>query len=393
MKLKKKANGVYFIDVEVPDGEGGVKRARISLETKDQPEAEKQLLAWKLGNHPKHPNNGLNAHHKGSRYASVRQTPSSNGMTMRKLFDMCLEDREVWKLVRSQNTLRSNIKILNEHFGDLHPREVTEDRIRELADYWHEEGYAPATVKRKMETLKRALSAAVKRYKEDGERLIPFRPEFPTIDVENTRDRILEYHEEEVVFACIDARMRKQPNRNWWHFKIFLRVLLDTAFRRSEAMRLGPDNVRIDSDSMGNPVHVLSLQRYTTKNKKPREVPATDAIVEALPALNAQAVDGRWFHLDSTAWYMWNTIREDCKAHGVEIGDVWLHTMRHTCLTRLHRAGMELARLSKWAGHSDVSITAKRYVQVRATDMVDGLAVLNANPAKSSHPTTSVNLN
>ncbi len=41
---------------------------------------------------------------------------------------------------------------------------------------------------------------------------------------------------------------------------------------------------------------------------------------------------------------------------------------------------MELQRLSMWAGHSDVSITAKRYSHLDASALAGGIGILGTVP-------------
>ncbi len=140
---------------------------------------------------------------------------------------------------------------------------------------------------------------------------------------------------------------------------MFIRVLLDTAFRRSEAMMLGDKSVvMVDVDGQRRPF--LALPMHKTKNGRPAWCPRGH---HRWPAgrLSKQAVGGRWFPLDNTAWYMFDNIRRDVKAMGHDIDDVGLHTLRHTCITRLALGGMELSACPCGPGHSDVSITAKRY--------------------------------
>jgi integrase len=181
---------------------------------------------------------------------------------------------------------------------------------------------------------------------------------------------------------------------------MFVRVALDTGFRKSELLGLGTTSV--ETISRGGVEHkMLSLGRYTTKNDKPRMVPCTAAVRALIPTLNAQAIGGKWFPLGQGAWLMWDRIREDVKEMGGDIDEVGIHTLRHTCLTRLAKGGMELQRLSMWAGHSDVSITARRYSHLDAADLLGGVDLLgatatseiisDANPETSGYQNQYVN--
>lgn len=65
----------------------------------------------------------------------------------------------------------------------------------------------------------------------------------PEIKVKNEKSRVLKPDEEMLVFAAIDKRIVDEPSRQWRRFHMLVRVLLDTGFRRDEALILGPDSV------------------------------------------------------------------------------------------------------------------------------------------------------
>lgn len=390
-KLGTKANGIYYLDVQVPDGSGGLKRSRVGCQTRDRSEAEKQLREWKLGTHPLHFSKGAVVAAKGridGLIASVKPKVRQAGMTMEKLFDRCWSDPECWAKSKSQATIRSNIKLLNERIGDELVATVTRKRLKELVEEMQADGYAPGSIKRKMDMISKALRMAAEEYEDDdGNPLIAAKPTMPRIKVQNEKSRVLSDDEEAAVFQFIDARVKAEPSRQWARFRMFIRVLLDTGFRRGEALILGPQSV-VTVSVKGRPMPFLSLPQYMTKNDKPRMVPCTAAVASLIPALNSQAVDGRWFPMDSTAWYMWDNIRRDVKVAGGDIDDVGLHTLRHTCITRLALGEMELQRLSMWAGHSDVSITAKRYSHLSAQALAGGVEILGTAPTSGDNSDT-----
>lgn len=387
-KLGTKTNGVYYLDVQVPDGLGGLKRSRVGCQTRDKKEAEDQLREWKLGTHPLHFSKGAIVAAKGrvdGLIASIKPKVRPAGMTMELLFDKCWRDPEVWGKAKAQATIRSNIKLLNVRMGDWLVAEVTRKRLKALVEEMTEEGYAPASIKRKLDMVSKALRMAAEEYEDDdGNPLLAAKPTMPRIKVQNEKSRILLDDEEVLVFQFIDQRVRDEPSRQWARFKMFVRVLLDTGFRRSEALLLGPKSVVMVKVG-GVPIPYLSLPQYTTKNDKPRMVPCTAAVEALLSILDSQAIEGRWFPLDASAWYMWDNIRQDVKKAGGDIDDVGLHTFRHTCITRLALGGMELQRLSMWAGHSDVSITAKRYSHLSAQALAGGVAILGTAPTNGDN--------
>jgi len=400
-KIGTKANGIFYLDVTVPGEDGKPKRQRVSCDTRDRAEAEKQRKEWEIGVHPKHFSRGAVVAPKGRDTdgpASVRRKAPS-GYTMKQLLDRCEMDDEVWGKARAQKTVRSNVKILIELVGDELVTDMTRQRLRDLADQLLAEGNKPGTVKRKMDALSKALRSAVELYEdEDGRPLLAAKPRMPEIKVRNNKNRVLQPAEEEAMFKAMDARQRTDPNRPWRRFQMFVRILIETGFRRGEGLLLGPASVIEIRDSDGVLRPALLLPEYLTKSEKPRLVPATPAASALFDELNRQAVDGLWFpKLHSRLIYMWDNLRDDVRALGHNIDDVSLHTLRHTCITRLALGGMELQRLSWWAGHSDVSITSKRYTHLSAQALLQGVAILSSpasdgnteenpgNSAKRSH--------
>lgn len=384
-KIGTKPNGIHYLDVHV-EVDGAMKRQRVSTDTRDRQEAERQRKQWIAGTHPKHPAMGGSVAPKGRverLIASSGRPVRVTGWTLERLLDRCLKDPEVWGKSKAQTTLVSNARLISKRCGDRLVHEVTYPFLKTVVADMEREGYAPATIRRHLASISRALEMATE-WEDGGKPILAQRPRMPTVLVQNLKDRVLEPDEETMVFAAIDARELAQPNRPWARFRMFLRVALDTGFRKGELLILGPSSVQV-IQHRGQEHQMLGLPRYETKNGKPRMVPCSAAVAALIPALNAQAVGGRWFPLGQGAWLMWDRIRDDVKAMGGNIDDVGIHTLRHTCLTRLARGGMELQRLSMWAGHSDVSITARRYVHLDASALLGGVSLLDANDTLSGN--------
>lgn len=361
--LKTKASGIYYVDLR---GHGG---GRVSLGTRDRSVAVEKRRDILKGGTPE---------------PGPSRSPD-DGPSMRDLFDRA--ERTVWKDHKSQATIRSNVKILSGMIGDEGVRAMTYTRLEKLATELSNIGYAPATVKRKLDAVSKVLSMATRWTDDNGKPILAAKPTMPTITVKNTKDRILSRVEEEAVFNAIELRRRAEPQRQWKRFASLIRFLLDTGGRLGETLTVGPDSLtQIDTDQ--GVVTLVTFARYRTKNDKPRSIPLTDAALDALDALadDLGMKEGReiFFPFTSaTAWYMLKNIRDDLAKSNIDISDVNLHTLRHTALTRLARGGMDLRRLQLWAGHSDPKITAERYIHTRADDLVGGLDILNGSVAGS----------
>lgn len=375
-KLKTKPSGIHFWEFEGEQGE----RRRVSTGTRDKAAARAMGRDIVLG---------LNSKHRPGRSGVLRP----GEFTMRDLFEQA--ERTVWAdgAVKSKATIHSTIGILVDLIGNVPVVEMTTIRVQGLkTELERRPGrggrpYAPGTVKRKLDVLSTALRLATE-WGPSGVPLLSSTPRMPSIRLHNIRDRILESDEEAAVFSAIEQRRLAEPGRQWWRFGRLVRWLLDTGFRVGEALSLGPASVRqvtVIEPTSRRPktVWIAELARYSTKTDKPRAVPVTDRCVADLPMLETQTGlrprgDGAvFFPMEpGLAWYMWDQIRQDLAKEGVDISDVTLHTLRHTCLTRLARGGMDILRLQKWAGHSDISITAARYAHLIPADLVGGLDIL-----------------
>lgn len=377
--LKRKPSGIFMLEFTGPDADGNLGRRRVSLDTRDPADAKEQRRLWLLGVHPKQ-SQAVAA--KGR----AKPAPKPASVTVSRLLDICHRDPEVWGRSKSQATVKSNIKIISARIGDVPVADVTSQTLKDLAAAWKAEGYADGSVKRKMDMVSRALTFALEN-EVDGKFLLAAKPKVPQVKVRNLKEREVGMAEERSIFAAMEVRREAEPARQWWRFIRFIRILRNTGFRKGEAFALGPSSIVSVQGRL-----FYRLARYTTKNDKPRMVPVAAEDAAEIDALNGQAVKGRWFPLESVAHHMWCNVRDDVAAGGQhDIADVTLHTWRHTCITRLLRGGMDLVRVSRWAGHSDIKITAERYGHLLADDLLTGLAIIDGPGSGEANPPTPDN--
>jgi integrase len=359
-ELKRKPSGIYYIDLR-SQGLG-----RVSLETRDRASAVERRRDIVLGVEP----------------VSKPEKPRQAGgrVTVRELLERA--EMTIWRDVKGQKGVRSNVKILSGLIGDETLEAVTYTRLEKLVADMEALDYAPATIKRKLAMLSRAFKMATRWTGDDGKPLLKSKPTMPTITVKNLKDRVLSHKEEQLVFMAIEARRQAEPTRPWSRFAALIRFLLDTGARLGEATQVGPHSLSVVKDDLGRDVELVTFARYRTKNDKPRSIPLTEAASAALHSMNDLGLDpetGQWVFFpfrENGAWYMWRNIREDLDKLGADIQDVTLHTLRHTCLTRLAQGGLDLLRLQIWAGHSDPKVTAERYIHLRPAQLVEGLNIL-----------------
>lgn len=300
-------------------------------------------------------------------------------------------------MVKNDRTHRSNIKVLCRYLPhDLMLADVNRNDVAALEQQLWNAGYKPGSIQKLLNALSAALTSAAQQLNpETGQPYLEARPVFPKIKVKNTKDRVISVDEERAMFECIEERIHAEPLRPWWEFKMLNYVLADTGFRLGEALQLGPASVNrvrwLDHVTGENREGIyLMLRQYTTKSDKPRQVPATSRLLEIIPFLNDRAKAGNWFPWkggSSGVHYLLTNLREDMKARGFNIDDVSMHTWRHTCATRLAQGGMDLIGLRDWLGHSDIKITAGRYIHLMVGHIYRGTAILDTYRDSIPSPT------
>lgn len=366
MNLREKPSGIWVVDFTDDHG----KRQRVSTETRDKVEARvraKRILM------------GLSAvpeaiPFSGSTAASPQPPRKPSGFTMSDLFRKC--ELTIWhpREAKSQATIKSNLKVLEGLVGDVLVTDMTAGRLETLSQTLFDKGYAAGTVKRKMDMVGKSLTMAT--IWEDETTKRPYllgKPKMPTISSRNRRERYLSDVEERAVFETIDKRMVSEPTRDWRRFRALMRFLLDTAARLGEALGVEEDDIEVRTIG-DRELTFVHFRRYRTKNDKPRQLPLSAAVIATLPYLRLAAVGGKLFPLKpATVWYMWDNIRDDLKAQGFEMDDVVLHSMRHTKLTRLAKAGVSIHKIMLFAGHSDIKVTVDHYAHLDSSDLA-GLA-------------------
>lgn len=386
MRYRQKANGMWLVDFE-EDGKRkrvstGIKTAPMRREPQEVRDAGRDII---LGIRPS---------------AIQRPAHKTDGrMTVRELLDKC--ELTIWHPdnVRSQRTIRSNVKVLDDMIGDEAMEDVTYTRLTKLVTDMKARGYAPATIKRKLAMLARALKEATMWTDDQGRPLLRAKPPFPRIVVNNLKERIITPVEQSALMAAVEKRRQIEPNRQWFRFRVFLTVTFATGGRLGEVLGLGPKNI-----TQRDGTSYVTFPRYRTKSGKPRTIPLAADAVSALGSLMDHLIldqptqEWRFFGLTpSTMDVMFRQAREDVEREtGMDLSGVTIHTIRHTVLTRLAQGGMDLARLQEWAGHSDPKITAERYLHLMPSDLDKGLAILASSgtpdATKAHYRTKPVNV-
>jgi integrase len=257
---------------------------------------------------------------------------------------------------------REILKVLNRAFGSARLHEITGLRIEQfkrerLAGKWRGNGQKttrpirPATVNRELNTLRSIFTKAI-----EWKKLVEHpMAEVHKLKVDNRRTRILSEAEQAALLAACRPKFRR-----------LVQLALITGARIGELLALTWAEVS-DTD----------LRFPETKNGKARRIPLSQSIRAVLadcPRMKAQP----WVFTSTrtrrayTVRGVTHIFRRAVKRAGLTPGDVTLHTLRHTALSRMIAAGIDDYTVMEISGHSSTTMLA-RYTHPTAARKVEAL--------------------
>ncbi len=264
---------------------------------------------------------------------------------------------------RSIPRLLTSIKGLREFFGFAHAVDITFDRLNAYVANRQASGIAQASIKYDFAVLRRAFRLA----RRAGKAVCP---DFPTVEVNNTRQGFFEHSE----FLAVRDNL---PD----HLRPVVTFAYLTGWRvRSEILALEWRQIDFDSG-------MVRLEPGTTKNKEGRVFPFSvvpdlaDVLARQWELTKALQVERgviipRVFHRNGhpikdfrRAW------AKACRSAGVP--DRIPHDFRRTAVRNLERAGVPRSISTQLTGHKTESVF-RRYAIWREQDLSEGAKKLAA---------------
>lgn len=272
--------------------------------------------------------------------------PARGSFTFQQALDLSATIR--WSGTKGERTSLINARAAVAHFG---PTTQLASVTAAAVDQWRQamlrEGKRPATINHKISALRGMLADAVLHGHIEAAAQMPRQ-----LRADNHRDRVLEDWERDLILEWL-VRAGEPAAADLVVF------LLETAARWGEAERLKGGDVDLVRGR---------CTFWMTKNGKPRTIPLTrraqDALRPHLPAVRAHRV---WPY----PYHQFRRLLERAKAGcGMAEEPIGIHTLRHTCASKLASGGVSLAQLQAFGGWT--SLTAcQRYLHL-GTDALHG---------------------
>ena len=264
--------------------------------------------------------------------------------------------REGWRGAAYEKQATLNIEDAIQFMGEEIPLDMIS---RDLIDAWchscEAKGNSDSTINRKISSLSKVLRVAVSY---GGLGAMPPMPKQRKEPV--GRIRQLSKDEEDKLLLTIHML-------GYRDVADAVVVLIDTGMRCSELW-----NVRdADVDMKGKVMLVYGVEGKGTKNGTYRSVPMTSRVHEIL---SSRMGKGQPFPY-SNSWlrHPWDRARSIMGL--TDDKNFSPHVLRHTCCSRLVRAGTPLPVVQKWMGHKNIQ-TTMRYSHMMPTDLMDAVKAL-----------------
>ena len=315
MKLTKRSNGIYMVSYKDADG----KRKRTSTGKKTLPEAQECALTL---------------------LAEVRRDAGELDWTLSEALHDCYD--RIWSKQKSAvGVLRRLTKFCRGHpLSDQLVQSVDYDSLVKFSEVLEVEGLKDATINRYLAMISKALTEALKRGK------LTVKPPFPYRAEPMTKLRWISQEEEHALMVKAEELW---PSIDAARMQALIAVLADTGARLTELLKA-------PRHSQGQ------ITFIDTKNGQSRSVPLTPRAQTALLMVPV------WTRHQATNRF--TRLRDACG-----LPDVSLHTLRHTCASRLVQGGMDLYRVKTWLGHSSISVT-ERYAHLSPSHLTSGVDIL-----------------
>lgn len=280
-------------------------------------------------------------------------------MTLKQAFEVCLKSRSIWGALKSREDYSVKCRAIEAILGADTPLASIQSRhVLDLTEKLADSGLAGATINRHLACLRRMFNVALEQTDWKG---VPAAfPKVKEVAERGGRQYFMPPADEKAIFEAVLALDEERPgpqggpprklDAHRYH-RLFV-VLVESGLRLGEALGLLHEELEMPR---GSDVGMIELFRpEVLKTGKPRSVPMTPTCRKEFEACR-KVPGGPFADLDKRrAQEIWTRAKEKA---GIKHRDCVIHSLRHTCASRLLRAGVDIKVVKEWLGHSDLKTT------------------------------------
>jgi len=276
------------------------------------------------------------------------------------LFEIWADKYQKWSEINKRSWKRDklSLKYLKAFFKGKKLEEITPMLVESYKDERIKK-VKGATVNRELACLKHMLNLAI------NEDLI----------LKNPVKSVRFFREEEAQFRVLSSSEKEKLIMSSNDYvSVAITIALHTGMRRGEILNLTWKNIDFEKN-------YIRVER--TKSGRPRIIPMNSAVKNTLLDMAKKNA-----HPEYVFWNKkWQNPIHDIKngfraaCEKVGLGKLRFHDLRHTFASDLIMNGIDLVTVSQILGHSNISITAKRYSHPTPVHKVKAVESLVCKPA------------
>ncbi|PCJ56276.1 MAG: hypothetical protein COA79_19095 [Planctomycetota bacterium] len=279
----------------------------------------------------------------------------TKSITLRKFLSQELTKIKNENRINTFKNYSRVVNLFNDHINNENKllKNISYTDIDKFKNNLVERKFSLATIDNRINALKALFSRAVYLSYID---LNPV-SKIPKIKIPEKEPQV--FTDEELKRMFLIAKELNDP------FYLFLRVALDTGARKNELLCL----IKKKHFKLRNNVYevtIVSNEITTTKSKKMRTVvlsPDTTILVKSyLKKFDDDDLPFRY--MDKDHGVLFRRIRSQSEISKDKV----FHSFRKTCLTKMAMSGVPIYHLTKYAGHSSITVTEKFYINVKTED-------------------------
>tara|TARA_R100001463_G_scaffold63274_7_gene116302 strand:- start:1957 stop:2799 length:843 start_codon:yes stop_codon:yes gene_type:complete len=235
------------------------------------------------------------------------------------------------------NSLR-NANVFKDYYGeDNFMNDVSTDTVREYKYFMlNKLKYSRGTLNRKLASVSKLVTYV------KGCRAFVFNWGQPIIEYERTNNR-----RKFTLSTDVEEKLIRKSNELGYAEKTCLWIfLIDIGCRLSEALKLKWEHIDFQNDF---------VKFVNTKNGEDRDVPMFKRVRDILEQRRERGLKSPFpFSISSVEW-TWRKVRRELGMDNEK--DFVIHSLRHTCITRLLKRKIGIETVQLVVGHSDIRMT------------------------------------
>ena len=225
----------------------------------------------------------------------------------------------------------------------------------------------------KVLNLLRTLVSYSKKYYNTSDTILNFIENFKEVNKIKKEMQFFTYEEFEKFISVIEE----------FNYKTFFQVLYYLGLRQGEATALTWNDINFTKKEVSiNKTLTTKLkgQLYTISSPKTKKsnrvLPIPKKLVESLKILKEQAKKKKYF---SEKWFVFGDelpfkettiqVRKNKYCKQAEVKQIRIHDFRHSCASFLIQHGASIVLVSKYLGHSKISITLDTYTHLYENEL------------------------